>query len=129
MGVAIKGRIIDLWMPTDAEARKWGRKTVVITSIGSRASCRAVMVLVHRGMTLAARDHVPIGEERERIGDHEPAGDGRPQERVAETCLHRARDEQHEGVVDHLHDRDRHRVRGERDRHDRTEGEPGAKER
>ena len=31
VGVAIKGRIIDLWMPSDAEARKWGRKTVVIT--------------------------------------------------------------------------------------------------
>ncbi len=31
VGVAIKGRIIDLWMPTHAEARKWGRKTVFIT--------------------------------------------------------------------------------------------------
>ena len=31
VGVAIKGRIIDLWMPSNAEARSWGRKTVVIT--------------------------------------------------------------------------------------------------
>ena len=31
VGVAIKGRIIDLWMPSDEHARKWGRKTVVIT--------------------------------------------------------------------------------------------------
>ena len=31
VGVAIKGRIIDLWMPSRAEARNWGRKTVVIT--------------------------------------------------------------------------------------------------
>ncbi len=31
VGVAIKGRIIDLWMATHAEARRWGRKTVVIT--------------------------------------------------------------------------------------------------
>ena len=31
VGTAIKGRIIDLWMPSDAQARKWGRKTVVIT--------------------------------------------------------------------------------------------------
>jgi 3D (Asp-Asp-Asp) domain-containing protein len=31
VGVAIKGRIIDLWMPNDAAARKWGRKTVTIT--------------------------------------------------------------------------------------------------
>ncbi len=31
VGVAIKGRIIDVWMPSSAEARKWGRKTVVIT--------------------------------------------------------------------------------------------------
>ena len=31
VGVGIKGRIIDLWMPTDAAARRWGRKTVVIT--------------------------------------------------------------------------------------------------
>jgi 3D (Asp-Asp-Asp) domain-containing protein len=31
VGVAIKGRIIDLWMPNDDQARRWGRKTVVIT--------------------------------------------------------------------------------------------------
>jgi len=31
VGTAIKGRIIDLWMPNNAAARKWGRKTVVIT--------------------------------------------------------------------------------------------------
>jgi 3D (Asp-Asp-Asp) domain-containing protein len=31
VGTAIKGRIIDLWMPTDAAARKWGRRTVKIT--------------------------------------------------------------------------------------------------
>ena len=36
VGVAIKGRIIDLWMPTDDEARDWGRKTVVITVFRSR---------------------------------------------------------------------------------------------
>ena len=34
VGVAIKGRIIDLWMPTNAAARKWGRKTVTITVYG-----------------------------------------------------------------------------------------------
>ena len=38
VGVAIKGRIIDLWMPTDAQARKWGRKTVVITVLPLRPS-------------------------------------------------------------------------------------------
>lgn len=31
VGTAIKGRIIDLWMPNHAAARKWGRRTVVIT--------------------------------------------------------------------------------------------------
>ena len=31
VGVAIKGRIIDLWFPTRAAARKWGRRTVRIT--------------------------------------------------------------------------------------------------
>ena len=31
VGVAINGPIIDLWMPSDEQARKWGRKTVVIT--------------------------------------------------------------------------------------------------
>lgn len=31
VGTAIKGRIIDLWMPSDEQARAWGRKTVVIT--------------------------------------------------------------------------------------------------
>lgn len=31
VGVAIKGRIIDVWFPTLAEARAWGRRTVTIT--------------------------------------------------------------------------------------------------
>lgn len=31
VGTAIKGRIIDLWMPNTAVARKWGRRTVTIT--------------------------------------------------------------------------------------------------
>jgi 3D (Asp-Asp-Asp) domain-containing protein len=31
VGTAIKGRIIDVWMPTDAAARKWGRRTLTIT--------------------------------------------------------------------------------------------------
>ena len=34
VGTAIKGRIIDLWMPTDAAARRWGRRTVTITVYG-----------------------------------------------------------------------------------------------
>jgi 3D (Asp-Asp-Asp) domain-containing protein len=31
VGYAIKGRIIDLWFPTKALARQWGRRTVTIT--------------------------------------------------------------------------------------------------
>jgi 3D (Asp-Asp-Asp) domain-containing protein len=31
VGTAIKGRIIDLWFPNTAAARKWGRRTVTIT--------------------------------------------------------------------------------------------------
>jgi 3D (Asp-Asp-Asp) domain-containing protein len=31
VGVAIKGRIIDLWFPTLRAARHWGRRTVTIT--------------------------------------------------------------------------------------------------
>jgi len=31
VGYAIKGRIIDLWFPTRAKARQWGRRTVTIT--------------------------------------------------------------------------------------------------
>ena len=34
VGTAIKGNIIDLWMPTTAEARAWGRRTVTITIYG-----------------------------------------------------------------------------------------------
>ncbi|MFN8223499.1 MAG: 3D domain-containing protein [Gaiellales bacterium] len=33
-GSAIKGLIIDLWMPTTAQARAWGRRTVTITIYG-----------------------------------------------------------------------------------------------
>jgi 3D (Asp-Asp-Asp) domain-containing protein len=31
VGYAIKGRIIDLWFPSTAKARMWGRRTVTIT--------------------------------------------------------------------------------------------------
>jgi 3D (Asp-Asp-Asp) domain-containing protein len=31
VGVAIKGRLIDLWMPSTRAARAWGRRTVRIT--------------------------------------------------------------------------------------------------
>lgn len=31
VGTAIKGRIIDLWFPSTAQARQWGRRTVTIT--------------------------------------------------------------------------------------------------
>jgi 3D (Asp-Asp-Asp) domain-containing protein len=30
-GSAIKGRVIDVWMPSKAQARRWGRKTLVVT--------------------------------------------------------------------------------------------------
>jgi 3D (Asp-Asp-Asp) domain-containing protein len=33
-GTAIKGNIIDLWMPSTAAARAWGRRTVTITIYG-----------------------------------------------------------------------------------------------
>lgn len=35
-GSAIIGNIIDLWMPSTAQARAWGRRTVTITVYGSR---------------------------------------------------------------------------------------------
>jgi 3D (Asp-Asp-Asp) domain-containing protein len=31
VGYAIKGKIIDVWFPTMAKARQWGRQTVTIT--------------------------------------------------------------------------------------------------
>ena len=31
VGTAIKGRVIDLWFPSTADARDWGRRTVTIT--------------------------------------------------------------------------------------------------
>ena len=34
VGSAIKGTIIDLWMPSTAAARAWGRRTVTITVYG-----------------------------------------------------------------------------------------------
>lgn len=34
VGTAVKGNIIDLWMPTTAQALAWGRRTVTITVYG-----------------------------------------------------------------------------------------------
>jgi 3D (Asp-Asp-Asp) domain-containing protein len=34
VGSAIKGNIIDLWMPSTAAAQAWGRRTVTITVYG-----------------------------------------------------------------------------------------------
>ena len=31
VGYAVKGRVIDLWFPSTAKARSWGRRTVTIT--------------------------------------------------------------------------------------------------
>jgi 3D (Asp-Asp-Asp) domain-containing protein len=31
VGIAIKGRLIDLWFPSTVQAREWGRRTVTIT--------------------------------------------------------------------------------------------------
>jgi len=31
VGYAIKGKLIDVWFPTMAKARQWGRRTVTIT--------------------------------------------------------------------------------------------------
>jgi 3D (Asp-Asp-Asp) domain-containing protein len=31
VGTAVRGLVIDLWFPTLAEARAWGRRTVTIT--------------------------------------------------------------------------------------------------
>ena len=36
VGSAIRGNIIDLWMPSTAAARRWGRRTVTITIYGWR---------------------------------------------------------------------------------------------
>jgi 3D (Asp-Asp-Asp) domain-containing protein len=37
VGTAVKGRIIDLWFPTKAEAHDWGRRSIVITVYRSTA--------------------------------------------------------------------------------------------
>lgn len=34
VGSAVRGNIIDLWMPSTAQARRWGRRTVTITIYG-----------------------------------------------------------------------------------------------
>ena len=34
VGTSIRGNIIDLWMPTTAQALAWGRRTVTITIYG-----------------------------------------------------------------------------------------------
>jgi len=34
VGYAIKGKVIDLWFPSMARARQWGRRTVMITVYG-----------------------------------------------------------------------------------------------
>jgi resuscitation-promoting factor RpfB len=34
VGSAIRGNVIDLWMPSTAAARRWGRRTVTITIYG-----------------------------------------------------------------------------------------------
>ncbi len=34
VGSAVKGLVIDLWMPTTIQARAWGRRTVTITVYG-----------------------------------------------------------------------------------------------
>ena len=79
-------------------------------------------------MTLATGNHVAVGEEREGVGDREARRDAEVDQRLTDPRLHGAGDQQHRGVVDDLHDRDRDRVRRQRDGHDGGEAEPGLEE-
>ena len=62
-------------------------------------------------------------------GDHERHRQAAPEELVRQPRVHRARDGEHDRVVDDLHDRDAEGVHGQRDRDHRSEGHARSQQR
>jgi cytochrome P450 len=66
--------------------------------------------LVHHRVALAARDQPAVDRHRDDARDRQREREAAPEQQVAEPGVHRAGDEQHDRVVDHLHRRDAQRV-------------------
>ncbi len=66
---------------------------------------------VRQRVTPPAGDQPTIERERRRSGQQQGNRKTAPEQRRVEGRIHRARDDQHDKVVDDLHDRDRRRIR------------------
>ena len=108
----------------DPQPARWG------SSWHGRASVTAVSVgviptveLVNDGVALAPADEPAVHRHGDDEGDGEGDSQRPPEQRGAEAGVHGAGDEQHDGVVDDLHDGDRERVGGQRDRDGSRQGQ------
>ena len=86
------------------------------TWVGSQTDLAlSAVVRVHDGVALAAGDQPAVDRERDRSGDQQRDGEAAPEEEVRQPRFHRARDQEHDRVVDDLHHGDGDGVGGERD--------------
>lgn len=91
----------------------------------SFASPMAV-VLMNYGVSLPASDEPAVDRKRRGAGDQQRHGEAPPEQRRLEPGLHCARDDEHDRVVDDLHDRDGDGGRGERESDRPAYGQPRA---
>ena len=96
---------------------------------GAGGEVRVMAAVVQNGVALAARDQPAVDRVGDDAGDDQRERERAPEQDVADPGGHRAGDEQHDRVVDDLHDRDAEGVGGEGDRDDGRQRHPGPQQR
>src|SRR3954447_13782958 len=107
---------------------RWGLSIAAMDGLGTLAVVGAVKFMCD-GVAFAPRDQPAVGQPCRAKGDREPERDAPPELCVAEPRVERTGNEEDEEVVNRLHDRDRNRVRCERNAAGLTETDTGAQDR
>src|SRR5512134_980229 len=84
----------------------------ISTDLGG-TSMPSTVVRVHRRVPAAARDQPAVDRKSGHGGDGKGGHEASPEENAVQTGRHRARNRQHDRVVDHLHHRNRGGVGGQ----------------
>jgi hypothetical protein len=71
-----------------------------------------LVMLVDNRVALTARDQPPIYGKRRGARDQQGDREASPEQGGVQPCVHGARDQDHNGVVDYFHDGDRDGVGG-----------------
>ncbi len=84
---------------------------------------------MHHGMAAAPSDEPSIDRKGRQERDRQRQGEAPPKKRVSETGVHRAGNDEHDRIIDDLHDRDGDRISGKGQGSRRPESHAGLEER